>query len=228
MLRDSPVRRAISRTDIPSRKCQRRITLINATSITPQYPCIAICRVGLYVGQNSMQIPGVNGSILDAIQHSQFRGFVLPPLQYDLTRARLNQTGMQNRWYAEGGQIAGMALAGAFGGFRVICGNDLKAFQTYRSLLSNLIQNPARLHKLKANASRSLYAGIAGTHITVLTAAGSTRLPIRLLNHSAERNVISLGGIGMILLDHKNEPIKISDRTQRNYRVYLKICLPHN
>ena len=33
--RDSPVRRSISRIGIPSRKCQRRITLNNAMSITP-------------------------------------------------------------------------------------------------------------------------------------------------------------------------------------------------
>jgi len=35
VLRDKPVRRSISRIGIPSRKCQRRITLNNAMSITP-------------------------------------------------------------------------------------------------------------------------------------------------------------------------------------------------
>lgn len=35
VFRDKPVRRSISRIGIPSRKCQRRITLNNAMSITP-------------------------------------------------------------------------------------------------------------------------------------------------------------------------------------------------
>src|SRR5690606_24395228 len=38
VLRDNPVRRSISRIGIPSRKCQRRITLNNAMSITPMPP----------------------------------------------------------------------------------------------------------------------------------------------------------------------------------------------
>jgi hypothetical protein len=38
VLRDKPVRRSISRIGIPSRKCQRRITLNNAMSITPKSP----------------------------------------------------------------------------------------------------------------------------------------------------------------------------------------------
>ncbi|MDN5864155.1 MAG: hypothetical protein L0I62_02910 [Gammaproteobacteria bacterium] len=157
---------------------------------------------------------------------SQFRGFVLPPLRYGLTHSKLNQMGMQRRWYVEGGQIAGLALAGAFGGLRVICGNDQKALQAYRSLLQNLIRNPTRLHKLRAKASRRLYTGIAGTQITVITSAGKKRLPVRLLNHSEEQNEISLGGTGIVLLSRKNGPIKISDRPQRNYRVYLEICPP--
>src|SRR5690606_33348792 len=38
VFRDRPVRRAISRIENPSRKCQRRITLKNAMSNTPQSP----------------------------------------------------------------------------------------------------------------------------------------------------------------------------------------------
>src|SRR6185503_5531771 len=38
VLRDSPVRRAISRIGIPSRNAQRRMTLSNAMSITPRPP----------------------------------------------------------------------------------------------------------------------------------------------------------------------------------------------
>src|SRR5690606_2763758 len=38
VFRDRPVRRAISRIEKPSRKCQRRITLKNAMSNTPQSP----------------------------------------------------------------------------------------------------------------------------------------------------------------------------------------------
>ena len=38
VLRDKPVRRSISRIGIPSRRCQRRITLNNAMSITPRSP----------------------------------------------------------------------------------------------------------------------------------------------------------------------------------------------
>jgi len=38
VLRDNPVRRSISRIGIPSPKCQRRITLSNAMSITPVLP----------------------------------------------------------------------------------------------------------------------------------------------------------------------------------------------
>ncbi|MBU1336063.1 MAG: hypothetical protein KKG17_14570, partial [Alphaproteobacteria bacterium] len=38
VLRDNPVRRSISRIGMPSRKCQRRITLNNAMSITPRSP----------------------------------------------------------------------------------------------------------------------------------------------------------------------------------------------
>ena len=60
----------ISRIGMPSRRCQRRITLNNATSITPWCPCICFGREGLYVGQNSMQIRGAKGSILGAIQHT--------------------------------------------------------------------------------------------------------------------------------------------------------------
>src|SRR5690606_15852996 len=40
VFRDSPVRRAISRIECPSRRCQRRITLSNAMSITPKSPAI--------------------------------------------------------------------------------------------------------------------------------------------------------------------------------------------
>ena len=53
---------------MPSRRCQRRITLTSATFITPVTPAHGLCREGLDVGQNSMQIWGVSGSILDAIQ----------------------------------------------------------------------------------------------------------------------------------------------------------------
>jgi hypothetical protein len=38
VLRDKPVRRSISLIGIPSRKCQRRITLNIAMSITPKSP----------------------------------------------------------------------------------------------------------------------------------------------------------------------------------------------
>src|SRR5690606_9356635 len=38
VLRDNPVRRSISRIGTSSRKCQRRITLNNAMSITPMSP----------------------------------------------------------------------------------------------------------------------------------------------------------------------------------------------
>src|SRR5690606_3496908 len=38
--RDNPVRREISRIECPSRRCQRRITLSNAMSITPNSPAL--------------------------------------------------------------------------------------------------------------------------------------------------------------------------------------------
>ena len=70
VLRDSPIRRAISRIGIPSRRCQRLITLNNATSITPfLLPGFQQDRV-LYVGQYSMQIPSSGGSVLSANQHA--------------------------------------------------------------------------------------------------------------------------------------------------------------
>jgi hypothetical protein len=52
VLRESLVRRAISRMDIPSRRCQRRITLSNATSITPRIPCSTRQDRGVHVGQS--------------------------------------------------------------------------------------------------------------------------------------------------------------------------------
>ena len=69
VLRDRPVLLVISRIGIPSRKCHRRITLNNATSITPYFSCSHRLQGRLYVGQNSMQISGSNGSILGANQH---------------------------------------------------------------------------------------------------------------------------------------------------------------
>ena len=71
VLRDKPVRRVISRIGTPSRKCQRRITLNNATSITPSCSCIHGLQEELYVGQYSMQIGGLSGSVFGAIQHAR-------------------------------------------------------------------------------------------------------------------------------------------------------------
>jgi hypothetical protein len=70
VLRDKPVRRSISRIGIPSRKCQRRITLNNAMSITP-------CRLqplvggGSNMGQFSMEIYIPPGSVLSGNQQKQ-------------------------------------------------------------------------------------------------------------------------------------------------------------
>ena len=52
---------------------QRRITLTSATSINPVTPAYYLCREGLYVGQNSIQIRGASGSFLGANQQSRGR-----------------------------------------------------------------------------------------------------------------------------------------------------------
>lgn len=69
VFRDKPVRLAISRMAMPSRRCQRLITLNNATSITPESPARSRAGQSLNVGQNSMQISAASGSVLRANQH---------------------------------------------------------------------------------------------------------------------------------------------------------------
>lgn len=69
VLRDSLVRRAISRIDTPSRRRQRLITLNIATLITPASPAHFGAGQCLYVGQISLQITLQSGSVLRANQH---------------------------------------------------------------------------------------------------------------------------------------------------------------
>jgi hypothetical protein len=52
VLRDSPVRRPISRIDTPSRKCHRLIELNIATLITPATPAHVLSRVVSMRGSN--------------------------------------------------------------------------------------------------------------------------------------------------------------------------------
>jgi hypothetical protein len=70
VLRDRPVRRAISRTVIPSRNHHRRITLNNATSITPLSPARGagrtVSRRGPNFGANTL----ASGSVFSANQQS--------------------------------------------------------------------------------------------------------------------------------------------------------------
>src|SRR5690606_34692973 len=72
VLRDNPVRRSISRIGIPSRKCQRRITLNNAMSITPESPDQ---QPGddQNMGQFSVKTYAPSGSDLDDIQQELAR-----------------------------------------------------------------------------------------------------------------------------------------------------------
>src|SRR5690606_5131960 len=69
VLRDKPVRRSISRIGIPSRKCQRRITLNNAMSITPMSPDQQPGN-DQNMGQFSVKTSAPRGSDLGDIQHS--------------------------------------------------------------------------------------------------------------------------------------------------------------
>lgn len=68
VLRDSFVRLAISRIEILSRRCQRRITLNRATSITPVAPARAVSRGWEEVAQISTKITQRSGSVLDGTQ----------------------------------------------------------------------------------------------------------------------------------------------------------------
>ena len=73
MFRDSPVRREISRIEKCSRKCQRRITLNNAMSITP-YPLLKTSRGGSNMGQFSVEISFSAGSVLGGNAGSVLNG----------------------------------------------------------------------------------------------------------------------------------------------------------
>src|SRR5690349_15376657 len=66
---DSFVRREISRIETFSRKCQRRITLSSATSITPLLPLGRPNGTWKRVAQNSMKTTAISGSVLRATQH---------------------------------------------------------------------------------------------------------------------------------------------------------------
>ena len=70
VLRDSPVRRAISRIGIPSRKCQRRITLNNAMSITPLIPRPNSQGEVQNMGHFSVEISALPGSALSGNQQT--------------------------------------------------------------------------------------------------------------------------------------------------------------
>jgi hypothetical protein len=69
VFRDNPVRRSISRIGTCCRKCQRRITLNNALSITPGFPDQSARRRSKH-GSVSVKISGLPGSHLNGIQHS--------------------------------------------------------------------------------------------------------------------------------------------------------------
>src|SRR5690606_5724881 len=75
VLRDKPVRRSISRIGIPSRKCQRRITLNNAMSITPMSPDQQPGN-DQNMGQFSVKTSAPKGSDLGDIQQTDSEFFV--------------------------------------------------------------------------------------------------------------------------------------------------------
>src|SRR5690606_27982770 len=72
VFRDRPVLREISRIEKCSRKCQRRITLNNAMSITP-YPLLKTSRGGSNMGQFSVEISLNAGSVLGGNQQHRDR-----------------------------------------------------------------------------------------------------------------------------------------------------------
>src|SRR5690606_25048110 len=76
VFRDRPVLREISRIEKCSRKCQRRITLNNAMSITP-YPLLKTSRGGSNMGQFSVEISLNAGSVLGGNQQTRHRRLLL-------------------------------------------------------------------------------------------------------------------------------------------------------
>lgn len=70
VLRDKPVRRSISRIGISSRKCQRRITLNKAMSITPVSPDQAARGEGQNMGHFSVEIMPFPGQLSAEINKS--------------------------------------------------------------------------------------------------------------------------------------------------------------
>jgi len=158
----------------------------------------------------------------------QFKWFILPPVLYGSSPARLARisaqfhiTSDQLRNLMIGGTIAGLALKQTFGGYRVICSNDYQALRTYRALMARLVRDLPRLRALEPLAVRNMSRPFTGgSQVKVLTAHGVKSVPVKWLNRGPVKQGKAMwGGVQPVFFDPKAHSSK-SDK------IYLELCGP--
>ncbi len=150
----------------------------------------------------------------------QYKGFILPPVEYGYSPARLARMNGMSRNYLIGAEIAGLALKQAFGGYRVICSNDRQALETYRALMARLVRDLPRLRALESVAVRDMSQPFSGgSQVKILTAHGVKFIPVKILNGGPVKRgrTSGWGGGYSFFSDHKAHPSKTS-------RIYLELC----
>jgi len=151
----------------------------------------------------------------------QFEWFILPPVLYGYSPARLASMSAQLRNFMIGGQIAGLALKQTFGGYRVICSNDRKALRSYRVLMARLIRHLPRLRALESTAVRDMSQPFTGgSYVKVLTAHGVKSIPVKWLNDGQavkQGKTAAWGGVQAVFFNHK---VHLSESS----KIYLEPC----
>ncbi len=158
----------------------------------------------------------------------QFKWFILPPVLYGSSPDRLAHISAQShitsgqlRNLMIGGEIDGLALKQAFGGYRVICSNDRQALRTYRVLMARLVRDLPRLRALEPVAVRNMSRPFtSGSQVKVLTAHGVKSVSVEWLNgEPVKQGKAMWGGVQPVFFDPKAHPSKLS-------KLYLELCGP--
>ncbi len=152
---------------------------------------------------------------------SDYQGVILPPFLYGLSHAKLTHMSTPLHNFTIGGEIAGLALERAFGGYRAICSNDRQALRTYRALMARLVRNLPRLRALEPEAVRRMSQPFTGLHVQILTAHGVKSVPVDLLNGGPLKPGQSGLG-GLVIEDFFNHKDKA--HPSKSSRLYREFC----
>lgn len=111
-----------------------------------------------------------------------FTGFILPPV---IHRPGLPRADRSLRNFMLGGEITGLAMQRAYGGYHVVCFNDRQALDRYERLLRHMVRDLTEFEALEPQALRTLRQPYDAPRVTVSTSHGPETVATKRLNGGA-------------------------------------------